>query len=70
MIQNIGAAVVMAYFLLETLAPMMDTKDVPFVRDVVDIGDTAPPRPTCGFGKMAIFSPTENKWHCVPKQFG
>lgn len=37
------------------------------VRDVVDIGGTAPPRPNCGFGKTAIYIPTENRWECIIK---
>jgi len=31
---------------------------------------TAPPRPECGFGKVAIYKADKNEWICVVKGFG
>jgi len=63
---NLGAVLVFGAL----AAKLMDDATTTTTTTTTNGGTTAPPRPTCPFGKKAVYSPTDNSWSCVPKQLG
>ena len=67
---NLGAALVMAYLLTETLGDIGLFNGKTTTTTTYTTPTTSPPRPTCGIGEKAIYKADLNKWICVLKGFG